>query len=127
MKKISLAKYMLNIILILVLFFNIFFYTAVGNVNAQTNIYYISPDGDDDNPGTLEKPWGTLSGNAAKVQAGDTVYIRGGIYSGQTLDVVNSGTEDNYITYAAYKDEVPIISDSTAYGIKLRKTEYVII
>ncbi|MGQ9626975.1 MAG: hypothetical protein ACUVV0_08760 [Anaerolineae bacterium] len=23
-------------------------------------IYYVAPDGDDENPGTLDQPWGTL-------------------------------------------------------------------
>src|SRR5512139_2607009 len=43
--------------------------------------YYVSgSSGNDDNPGTLESPWQTIQKANATLQAGDTVYIRGGTY-----------------------------------------------
>ena len=42
--------------------------------------YFVSPDGNDDAAGSFEKPWATLGKAAATIQAGDTVYVRGGTY-----------------------------------------------
>lgn len=42
--------------------------------------FFVSPDGDDKAAGSFEKPWATLGKAAASIKAGDTVYVRGGIY-----------------------------------------------
>ena len=42
--------------------------------------HFIAPDGDDNGPGTFERPWGTLHKAAGTITPGDTVYVRGGLY-----------------------------------------------
>lgn len=44
------------------------------------NTYFVAPTGDDAGPGSFEQPWATLHKAAATIKAGDTVYVRGGIY-----------------------------------------------
>lgn len=63
----------------------------------------------DTSPGTLKQPWKTLAKAAATAKAGDTVWIRGGLYR-ETLKIKNSGAPNKPITFAAYKSERPIIS-----------------
>jgi hypothetical protein len=66
--------------------------------------YYVAPDGRDDNPGTLSRPWATLQHAADTMAPGDTVYVRGGIYH-QRVALTRSGTVEQPITYAAYPGE----------------------
>lgn len=42
--------------------------------------YYVAPDGQDANPGTLAAPIGTVQRAQKAAAPGDTVYIRGGTY-----------------------------------------------
>jgi len=66
--------------------------------------YYVAPTGSDSNAGTLASPWRTIQKAANTLQAGDTVYIRGGTY--QERVVINvSGTSGNYITFQNYASE----------------------
>jgi hypothetical protein len=41
---------------------------------------FVAIDGDDAGPGTFDRPWATLRHVAATIEAGDTVYVRGGRY-----------------------------------------------
>jgi hypothetical protein len=67
----------------------------------------------------------TLSTANTNAMAGDTVYLRGGTYSGGEIRPNNSGTsEDNRIVYTSYNQENVIIRDS-AYGIYIYKKSYI--
>jgi len=68
---------------------------------ASAATYYVATNGDDSNPGTEALPWATITKAASTLVAGDTVYVKEGTYS-EIVSPVNSGTEGNYITYAAY-------------------------
>jgi hypothetical protein len=84
-----------------------------------TQIYYVSPNGSDTNPGTLAQPWKTISKAAETLTAGQTVYVRGGTYT-ERLIPKNSGTENAYIVYSNYPGELPVISGT---GIAWRKPD----
>ncbi len=63
--------------------------------------YYVSPDGDDANPGTSpEAPMRTLNHAAANVRPGDRVLIAGGVYR-ERLRVRSTGTAERPIKFAA--------------------------
>ena len=73
--------------------------------------YWVSPTGiatwancNGDTPlsGTAACSLSTAGSNA---QAGDKVYLRGGIYNGQRLVVANSGSSGNLITFESYNGE----------------------
>ena len=76
------------------------------------NIYYIDANnGNDQNDGlSLSTAWLTLDKANSILQAGDSVYIRGGEYSSQMINPANSGSSGQYITYQNYQEETPIIS-----------------
>jgi hypothetical protein len=70
--------------------------------------YFVSPDGSDNNPGTLLLPWRTIGKAAQIIDAGDTVYIREGIYI-EAVSFLNSGTELRPIRIMGYPGENPIV------------------
>jgi hypothetical protein len=76
--------------------------------------YYVSTTGDDDNPGTLDQPFLTVERGQEAASPGDTVFIRGGVYTfsgtSRTYGVLfaKSGEPDLRINYFAYPGEIPI-------------------
>jgi len=55
--------------------------SLLGQLQSETATYYVSPAGNDNNPGTsTELPWRTIQKAANTVLAGDVVSIREGIY-----------------------------------------------
>lgn len=64
--------------------------------------WYVSPDGQDRNTGAKDSPWcfGCLSGKSFYVKPGDTVWLKGGVYSG-TFSVSLRGTAENPIILRA--------------------------
>ncbi|PQV51506.1 parallel beta helix pectate lyase-like protein [Jejuia pallidilutea] len=107
----------------------IFIYTiGILSVSAQKQItYYISPTGNDTNPGTIELPFetiekakNTIAKHNGKNAKNITVFLRGGLYPVKETIVFNnenSGNKNTTITYSAYKNENPILSG----GIVLNK------
>jgi hypothetical protein len=73
-------------------------------------VFYVAPDGDDHNQGTLAQPWATIQHAASRLQPGETVYIRAGIYAiAEQIRAQHSGTADAWIVYAAYPGERVVI------------------
>lgn len=79
------------------------------SVGAITNTYYVSPNGSDEWAGTMNEPFLTLSHAASVMQAGDTCYVRSGIYR-ETLEAQLKGTEAMPIRFEAYENEEVTIS-----------------
>jgi hypothetical protein len=79
---------------------------------------YVSPSGDDSNPGTKDKPLKTFLTARDKVRTinedGDiTVHFRDGYYTFSQpvkLTIKDSGAENRKITYRAYQNEKPIFT-----------------
>lgn len=82
--------------------------TAAGNL-------YVAPNGSASNPGTLQSPT-TLEHALTQIEAGYTIYLRGGTYSYSstiTIDRNNSGNSATARkTLAAYGNEKPILDFS---------------
>ena len=78
--------------------------------------FYIDPNGDDSNPGTISQPFGSIAKGQDAASAGDTVWIRGGTYEyvaglGASENAVlfnKSGSPGNRINYWAYPGETPV-------------------
>ena len=71
--------------------------------------YFVATTGNDASPGTQSQPWRTIGKAARTVTAGDTVYVRGGVYAEQVI-LSRSGAQDNPIRFLAYPGETPIIA-----------------
>ena len=93
------------------------------SVSALPSAYYVAVDGSDQNPGTLRQPFATVQNAQRFVNAGDTVYIRGGNYIMQesqiarkqgiysyVTDLNKSGSENARINYWAYPGETPVFN-----------------
>ncbi len=89
---------------------------------------YVAPDGSDSNPGTIDKPFATLTRARDAVREFKkgvpkpvTVFVREGTYYlGETLvfGIKDCGTDLQPITYAAYKEEKPVISGGAKLDVK---------
>ena len=85
--------------------------------------YFVSPTGDDNNPGNREKPFATLERardairaqktNALLPPGGATVYLRGGTYTVTNTFVlgdIDSGSVGAPVAYRAWPGEKPLFS-----------------
>ena len=98
---------------------------ALSVTQAFGAVYYVATDGKDSNAGSKDKPFATLNKANTVVAAGDTVWIRGGVYDlhdtvffaryKMTAGILltTSGESDNKrIYYLAYPGERPIFDAS---------------
>jgi hypothetical protein len=81
---------------------------APGGSTKVAGPHYVSPAGDDSNPGTKSRPWRTLQHAADRLRAGQTVFVRGGTYR-ERVQPRHSGAPGRYVTFAAYPGEAPVI------------------
>jgi hypothetical protein len=96
-------------------------WTRAAGATAAEGDFYVATDGCDDGPGTAQRPFGSIAraqeALREKIAAGLTgdltVCIRGGTYflpEPLVFTAEDSGTEQHAVTYAAWGDEVPILS-----------------
>ncbi|MDR2806384.1 MAG: T9SS type A sorting domain-containing protein [Dysgonamonadaceae bacterium] len=82
--------------------------------DTDTKIFYLSPNGNDNNRGSYDAPWFTLGKAIEMVNPGDIVYVRGGEYSypGMTfrINASKSGTAGKRISIFAYNGEQPVFN-----------------
>jgi len=72
--------------------------------------FFVSPDGNDNNDGTINSPFKTIEKAMGQAQPGDTIFLRGGLYVySQTIRITKSGVSENPITLCSYQEEVPIL------------------
>ncbi|MHC4189591.1 MAG: right-handed parallel beta-helix repeat-containing protein [Planctomycetota bacterium] len=71
--------------------------------------YYVSTRGSDKNLGTREKPFLTIQKAVDKMGAGDTCYVRGGVYR-EVVQPKRSGRKDKPIRFEAWPGEVVTLS-----------------
>lgn len=95
---------------IVVLFFLTFVFSVRGNTGKAETTFYVALNGSDSNPGTFDKPWATINHAAQVLEAGETVYVRGGTYRlTQQIRTKNSGTKNAWIVYSSYPGEIATI------------------
>jgi hypothetical protein len=94
---------------ILVAAFVFYFCIAAGYLNGATYVVdQRNPDADDRNPGTADRPLKTIGAAVDKVQAGDEVQVKGGIYR-ELVQIKASGTPGHpIILRGAVEDPVVI-------------------
>lgn len=86
-------------------------FILLGAMMAHSATYHVATTGNDANPGTLNQPFNSFKKGVSLLQPGDTLYIRGGLYTEQIdLQTPNkSGTASSYITIAGYPKETVIL------------------
>jgi len=84
--------------------------SAQVTVTATTGLtFYVSTTGSDSNPGTLSSPWRTIQHASNSVKAGDTVYVRGGVYNESVNISVSGSAIAGSITFQTYPGEQAIV------------------
>src|SRR5512137_70671 len=79
---------------------------SLATLSADAITYFVASNGSDANSGTnLAVPFQTVQHTATNMVAGDTCFIRAGVYH-ETLAPSHSGTTTAPITFAAYSNEV---------------------
>ena len=75
--------------------------------------YYVSNTGNDDNPGTIDKPFGTIAKAISLVQMGEIIIVRGDTFNlTNTISISKSGTASAMISLYAYPGERPVLNFS---------------
>ena len=108
---------MLKHVFVILLLISLFTFYGYSFQNREENgkTYYVSPTGDNSNPGTKEKPWATPGYGSRQLKAGDTLIILGGKYilSQYDDDIIipqNSGTPEKWITIKGEESNRPILA-----------------
>jgi hypothetical protein len=78
-------------------------------VHCPAKVYYVATNGNDSSAGTLAAPFRTIQTAASLMKAGDTCYIRQGIYR-ESVKLTNSGTKALPIVLRNYSNETVTIS-----------------
>lgn len=81
--------------------------------------FYIAPGGNDSAAGSISAPWRTVARASQALAAGDVLYARGGVYTGQggyNWATSASGTSGAPITFAAYPGESPVFDGGWTIG-----------
>jgi hypothetical protein len=71
--------------------------------------YYVAPNGQDSNPGTLARPWETITKAVRTLRPGQRALVRRGVYR-ENVQLSRPGTATRPITLSAYPGERPVIS-----------------
>ncbi len=125
---------MLKHIFLILFLISLFLFYGYGfqNIQESGKIYYVSPKGDNSNPGTKEQPWATPGYASRKLEAGDTLIILGGKYilSQYDDDIIipqNSGTSEKWITIKGEEGNRPILAgrDNLLTAIDLSGKSYI--
>jgi hypothetical protein len=85
----------------------------VANAAADDRIVYVATNGSDRNIGTIDSPFATIQRAHREIDAGDTIYIRGGTYNlpkDKTISLSKNGTADAPIRLFAYNNEKVILN-----------------
>ncbi|MBN2013493.1 DUF4990 domain-containing protein [candidate division KSB1 bacterium] len=75
--------------------------------------YFVAPDGDDLNPGTIDQPVESIQQAQTFVNPGDTVYIRGGLYNVREDQI--SSVQQNLFACVSYLDKSGLPGQTIKY------------
>ncbi len=75
--------------------------------------YYVSPNGNDLNDGSISNPWKTIQKASNTATAGSTVNVRAGTYSEIVTVNVSGNSTSGSIVFQNYPGESPVIDAST--------------
>lgn len=95
-------------------------FSQAGQASNRPTVYFVSPDGDDSNPGTREEPFASLERARTKVRAGIRtraaeefeVRLRSGTYELPETFVLgpDDSPDHGLVTYAAWPGETVVLS-----------------
>lgn len=75
----------------------------------QAKNYYVSTSGSDNNLGTIDMPFKTITKAATQMVAGDTCFIMAGVYR-EVINPANSGEPEHPIVFTNYNNDSVVVS-----------------
>lgn len=102
--------------------FLVLFSISLIPVTSFATDYFVAPNGNDQNPGSVDRPWQTLDKANSTVRAGDTVNLRQGKHIG-VIQPANSGSKGSPIVYRNFNREAATVSapNGSASAISLTR------
>lgn len=97
---------------------------SLGLSDIQAGDYYVSPNGSDDNNGSLDNPWQTIEHALTRLSAGDVLNLRDGTYYEHELEVRLNGTASAPITIQSYPGERAFIDGGLPFFRNTPNTEW---
>lgn len=95
-----LSRFLISITVLILLSFN---YSVAAT-------YYVATNGNNNNMGTSASPWKSIAYAVDKMKAGDTTYVRGGIYQEGPIRFSNSGTSTAPIKLLGVAGQNPVVN-----------------
>ncbi len=108
MKKMILTSIFVALIVTLV----ISLYDGVPDTAFASDSYYVSTEGSDSGPGTLEKPWKTIQRAADAAAPGSTIYIKAGTYYERVNVRVSGMSVEKPTVFRNYENDKAVIDGS---------------
>jgi hypothetical protein len=84
----------------------LYFLAQSSTLLATGNSYYVAPNGNDSNPGTINQPFRTAQRGVNAASCGDTVYLRAGTYDGGVGTNQRCTSWNNALTLRSYPGEL---------------------
>jgi len=78
----------------------------ISGISFSQKNWYVSPTGNNSNPGTIEAPLKSLNTAVSKAKSGDNIYLRDGVYR-ESINI-----SKNKINIFAYQNEKPVLKGS---------------
>jgi hypothetical protein len=86
-------------------------------LHAGATTFYVAPNGSDRAPGTVERPFATITFGISKLASGgDVLVVRGGTYREAVSIWQKAGDADHPIEVRAQNGEKPVIDGSRRHG-----------
>lgn len=96
--------------------------SAIAASGAFATDYFVAKTGNDNNPGTIDQPFLTITKGVSVAMPGDTVQVRTGNYAEDRLDFVRDGTAGALITVRSYDgDRAAHVTD----GVWVHARQYI--
>jgi hypothetical protein len=97
---------------------------------ARARDYYVSPAGEDSNPGTIAAPWRSIAKvNSVHLQPGDHVYLRGGSKFAGTVELGrdDNGTASEKVIVTSYGQGRAVIDGGNGSGLRASGCDHLVV
>ncbi|UUD42543.1 Gfo/Idh/MocA family oxidoreductase [Bacillus pumilus] len=84
----------------------------------QGTTYYVATNGNDQNPGTQQKPFRTLKKSASMAKAGATIYMRGGTYKEAVIIATSTSTHFEVLKKAVLSKKAIFVEKPLTLKVK---------
>jgi hypothetical protein len=119
-----------SLICLLIVVINIIIGCAQLSLTNELHRYYVSSSGDDNNPGTIEKPWLSIDKvNSVDLDPGDTVFFEANkVFKGTIrLDSMDIGDENMRVVIGSYGDGKAIIDGGKTSALVAERSKFLTI